>query len=357
MKEEMEPKHLKKWEQEINTCIRCAYCFEGCPVYKELGWDSDTARGRVLLAYGLLSGKLKPSKYIADKIFQCTFCKDCVERCSASVNVPDIVTAARADLVKAGFAKDAHKHVIDNVEHTGNIFGDTEELLPLQDGEYPLFIGCQYLSRPNKTKKYIKILEKLGIKPRVQKEICCGFPMKALGFEDEFQTHKNKLIELFPHKKAITFCPTCAMFLKEEYGLDVKHALQVILEKIPQKNLEMKVTYHDSCDLSRGLELIDEPRKILEKLGIEILEMKNNRKQSQCCGGGGGILMSDGGLSDRMAKKRVQEAIETGADTLITSCPTCEQVLKKAAQAIGEENDGKSIIVRNIEDIIWKALK
>ena len=67
--------------------------------------------------------------------------------------------------------------------------------------------------------------------------------------------------------------------------------------------------------------------------------------------------MSDGGLSDRLAKKRVQEAIETGADTLITSCPTCEQVLKKAAQAIGEENDGISIVVRNIEDIIWKALK
>jgi Fe-S oxidoreductase len=84
--------------------------------------------------------------------------------------------------------------------------------------------------------------------------------------------------------------------------------------------------------------------------------MKNSKLQSRCCGGGGGILLSDLALSDKIAQKRVEEALETGVDTLVTSCPTCEQVLKKAATDIGEAT-GKTLAVRNLADIIWKGLK
>ncbi len=348
--------HLKKWEQEMNTCIRCAYCFEGCPVFKVGGWDTDGARGKVILSYGLLCGELEPSQEVADKMFQCTFCKDCVERCSSSVSVPEILIAARADLVDKGFASDTHTRVIDNVKETGNIYGDTEVMSPVQDGKTPVYLGCQYLSRPNKTKKYIKILKKLGFDPMIQDETCCGFPMKALGFEEDFEEHKKKFLEKYPHEEFIAFCPTCTMFLKEEYGLNVRHAMEVMLERMPEAELGMKVTWHDPCDLSRGVGIIDEPREILRKLGCEVVEMKTHGKGSSCCGGGGGILMSDTSLSDQIALNRIREALDTGADTLVTSCPTCEQVLKKAAKEI-QEKEGKKIKVRNIEDIIWKGVK
>ncbi len=348
--------YLNKLEQEMNTCIRCAYCFEECPVFNEQGWDSDGARGKVILSYGLLSGEIEPSRYIADKLFQCTCCRDCVERCPSNVRVVDIISSARADLVDAGFASETHKYVIENIKNTGNIYGDTEVTSPVREGETPLFIGCQYLSRPNKTKRYIKILEKLGFDLHIQKEICCGFPMEILGFRKDFEAHKEKFLKSFPYKEAIAFCPTCTVFLKEGYGIDVKHIMQVILEKLPEADLGLKVTYHDPCDLSRGLGIIDEPRKILEKLGVEVVEMKRNKAQSGCCGGGGGILMSDSSLSDRIALNRIKEAMDTGVDTLVTSCPTCEQVLKKAAKEIGER-EGKNMVVRNIEDILWKGLK
>jgi glycolate oxidase len=272
------------------------------------------------------------------------------------VNILDIISSARADLVDAGFASDIHKQIINNIKETGNIYGDVEVISQEQDGKTPLFVGCQYLSRPNKTKKYIKILEQLGINPLIQKEICCGFPMEILGFKKEFETHKKKFQKSFPYDEAITFCPTCALFLKEGYGINTKHVLQVIHEKIPRANLGLKVTYHDPCDLSRGLKIIDEPRKILEKLGVEIIEMKNNKGQSNCCGGGGGILMSDQALSKNIAKNRIKQAIETGADILVTSCPTCEKVLKKAATE-SREYEGDGIVVRNIEDIIWMWMK
>ena len=96
--------------------------------------------------------------------------------------------------------------------------------------------------------------------------------------------------------------------------------------------------------------------QVLERLGVEVVEMEHNKKQSLCCGGGGGILMSDAELSDQMAMRRIKEALDTGADTVVTSCPTCETVLKKAATAAAAEGE-RSIQVRNIEDIIWKGLK
>ncbi len=104
-------------------CIRCAYCFEGCLVFKELGWEADGDRGKIILSHGILTGQLEPSQYIADKIFQCTYCKDCIERCSANVSVPDILTAARADLVNVGFEYEAHKDLLNKIKQTGNIFG------------------------------------------------------------------------------------------------------------------------------------------------------------------------------------------------------------------------------------------
>jgi len=180
--------------------------------------------------------------------------------------------------------------------------------------------------------------------------------MEVLGFKEEYENHKKEFKKKFPFKDAITFCPTCTVFLKEGHGIKAKHVLQVILEKLPKANLDMKVTFHDPCDFSRGLRIIDEPRQILEKLGVEVVEMKNSKENSRCCGGGGGILMTDQELSNDIAKKRIYEALETGADTIITSCPTCETTLKKAAQEVSEK-EGKTITVRNIEDIIWKGLK
>jgi coenzyme F420-reducing hydrogenase delta subunit/NAD-dependent dihydropyrimidine dehydrogenase PreA subunit len=96
-------KRSKKWENELDKCIRCGYCYELCPLFKSYNWESDTPRGKLLLAHGMITGKIKPSQEIVDKIFQCFYCKNCSDNCSAGVPVTEILTDARADLINAGF--------------------------------------------------------------------------------------------------------------------------------------------------------------------------------------------------------------------------------------------------------------
>ena len=351
----MKVKHLKDWENELNICIRCAYCFEGCPVFKELGWESDGARGKAVLSYGLLSGELKPSQQISDKIFQCSFCRDCVERCSANVSIPDILTAARADLVKEGFIYEEHEELIDKIKRTGNIFGK-EIKPPVQDGETPVLLGCRLLERTDDAKKYIEILKKLGVKPKVIDEICCGMPFGVLGYQKDFEAYQKRFRKQFPYKDFICLCTTCAFFIKKAYtDLNPKYVIQEIAERLPNynsKQLGIKVTYHDPCNLARGMSMVDEPREILKQIGVKVIEISTNGKQAECCGGGGGLLATDDTLAEKLAEKRVNQALDTGVDTLVTLCPTCEYNLGRAV----DRNNG-GLKVENVLDLVWEALR
>ena len=96
-------KRSKKYQQEFNKCIRCGYCYELCPLFKSHNWESDTPRGKLILIYGMINGEIKPTQEIVDKIFQCFYCKNCSDNCSAGVPITDILTDARADLLEQGF--------------------------------------------------------------------------------------------------------------------------------------------------------------------------------------------------------------------------------------------------------------
>ncbi len=349
----MDTKNLANWENEMNICIRCGYCFEGCPIFKELHWEIDGARGKVMLSYGLFTGQLEPSQYIVDKIYECTFCKDCLERCSANVSVPDILSAARADLVNAGFTYPSHRALLDKIKATGNIFG--EKLSPpKEEGDTPVLLGCRFLKRTDDATRYLEILKKLGIKPMTFEEICCGMPFAVLGYKEEFQENKKKFMERLPSKEIICMCTTCAFFIRKAYPeLKARYIIEVIYEKIKNyspKKLGKKVTYHDPCNVSRGINMVDEPRELLKIIGVELVELPTHGKQTECCGGGGGLLITNKPLSEKLADKRLNQAIQLGVDTLVTLCPTCELNLSNASKRSGK------IQVKNLLDLIWEAM-
>ena len=354
----MEIKYLKDWNDALAKCIRCAYCFEGCPVFEELGWEVDGARGKLVIAYGLLTGDLEPSDYIAEKIYQCTFCRDCVERCSADVSVPDILSAARADLFDAGFSYDVHKQLLAKIVESGNIFGKKLDH-PGMNGEKMVLLGCRLLERKEDAVKYLDILEKLGIKTKTFEETCCGMPFAILGDKKGFANQQELFRSTIEDKKEeiICACTTCVFFINKKYpDLKAKYIIDEIVERLPHyknkiKKLGLKVTYHDPCNVSRGLCMIDEPRLLLNEIGAELLEMEKTGKETVCCGGGGGLLVTDKPLAEKMADNRVNQALDTGADYLVTLCPTCELNLKNASEKYADK-----ISVRNVLDLVAEAL-
>ena len=354
----METQYLKEWENDLNRCIRCAYCVEGCPIFKELGWETDSARGKMVISYGLLVGDLEASEYVAEKLFQCTFCRDCVERCSANVSVPEILAAARADLWSSGFQNEAHKALLNKIEASGNIFNENLES-PSFKGEKAVLLGCRLLERKEDAKRYVEILRKLDVKPRTFDETCCGMPFAVLGDRKGFKNQQKRFLETIQNKndEIICVCTTCMFFIKQQYpDLKSKYIVEEIVERLPDykkevRKLNVTATYHDPCNVARGLGMVDEPRWLLEEIGVNLVEMKPYGKEATCCGGGGGLLVTDEELSDKLAFNRVNDALETGADYLVTLCPTCEFNLRKAV-----EKNSAGIQVKNVLDFVYDAI-
>ncbi|MBN2542598.1 (Fe-S)-binding protein [bacterium] len=350
----METKNLEVWEEEMDICIRCGYCFEGCPIYKEKRWESDGARGKVILAHGLLRGDLKPTDYLVQKIFECSFCRDCIERCSANVSIPDILSAARADIVSNGYKNEEHINLLKKIDETGNIFGEKLEA-PYKEGEIPVLLGCRLLERKEDSKRYIKMLENLGIKPQIYDETCCGMPYAVLGYKDDFAKQQEKFRERAPQNKMICLCTTCVFFIKKKYpDLEAIYVIDEVYKRIfdiPHKKLGMTVTYHDPCNVARGMNMVKEPREILKEIGVELVELPTNGKKAECCGGGGGLLVTNNPLAEKLALNRVEQALKVGVDTLVTLCPTCEFNIKNAA-----EKNNKNLKVLNVLDLIAEAV-
>ncbi|UCE73799.1 MAG: FAD-binding oxidoreductase [Methanomassiliicoccales archaeon] len=117
----------KHADNEILICVKCGFCRGGCPVFGETSLESTNARGKVILAYNLLTGKLEPSTELADKLYQCTTCMNCTISCPSQIKVPDIVENIRAYLVDSGFGHESHKKIADNIRNFHNPFGEDDK--------------------------------------------------------------------------------------------------------------------------------------------------------------------------------------------------------------------------------------
>ena len=204
--------------------------------------------------------------------------------------------------------------------------------------------GClTKYSEPKLQENYERILKKLGIDYIMLKEqeLCCGSPALRAGYKQEFDNLKQRNIDLFRQygvDRIITSCPACYHMLKEEYGLNAQHITQLVIKNLDKFDKDRfkgeKITYHDPCHLGRYAGVYEEPRKILEYLGFEVIEMRDNHERSMCCGGGGGLRGYNLGLSKNIAKARLAQ-VKTAK--LITPCPMCYSHFKENSEGTGVE--------------------
>lgn len=113
-------------DNEILVCVQCGFCRAACPVFDETGLESTNARGKVILAYNLLTGKLEPTEELMEKLLQCTTCMNCTLACPSQIKVSDIVEGLRAHLANEGLVHPIHKKITENIEKYHNPFGEDE---------------------------------------------------------------------------------------------------------------------------------------------------------------------------------------------------------------------------------------
>ena len=385
---------LDRVKEDIYRCYRCGYCRETispaknthsiCPVREELRFDHYDARGRVLVAKGLIEGKLAYTDSLVESVYTCTACAQCTEVCpmfeGAKVDTPRIIRAWREEIVEKGLGPpDRLKEVNYNTEKTYNPYGKSpaERLKWAAGIDIPrradvlYFAGCSASYRqPEIARNASNVLRRSDVQFTVlQDEKCCGLPQMWNGeakLGEKLVSSNVAAIRETGAKKVVTTCPGCYMALKSDYpeitgkdlGFEISHMSEFLAELVDSGKLEFgaldkRVTYHDPCHLGRYSKIYDEPRKIIEAIpGVELLEMKRNRENALCCGSGIVVAPTFPKLSLSITERRIIEAKETGAEMIVTSCPSCVSQLSLAARRMRA-----NIEVIDLVDLVAKTLK
>jgi len=249
----------------------------------------------------------------------------------------------------------------------------------LAAGESPeilFWVGCagSFDQRAQKiTKAFATILDKIGIKYAIlgKEEMCTGDPVRRAGNEFMFQMMAYQNIQVLNNygiRKIVTACPHCFNILKNEYpelggNYEVIHHTLFLQQLINEGKIKMKeggifkgkrITYHDSCYLGRANDIYEAPRKVLEALDAELIEMKRCRSNGLCCGAGGGQMFKEEEKgTTRINIERSHEAIGTGASIIASACPFCNTMMTDGVKLAEKE---ESIKVMDVAELIAASL-
>jgi len=248
----------------------------------------------------------------------------------------------------------------------------------LAKGETPdilFWVGCagSFDERAQKiTRDICRILQHVGLKYAIlgTEESCTGDPAKRSGNEFLFQMQAMMNIEVlngYEIKKIVTACPHCFNTLKNEYpslggNYEVIHHTQLIQNLINEGKLKTadnnlfkgkKITYHDPCYLGRANEVYEAPRKVLESLDAQLIELKRCKSNGLCCGAGGGQMFKEPepGVKD-INIERIEEVIDAQPQVVAAACPFCMTMLKDGVKIKEKESE---IEVLDIAEITARA--
>ncbi len=241
--------------------------------------------------------------------------------------------------------------------------------------EYLYWVGCAgaFDDRYKKvTQAFIKILTHFNISFAVLgvEESCTGDPARRAGNEMLFQMQALTNIETFKKyeiKKILTTCPHCYNILKNEYpdlgsDFEVVHYTQLLQQLIRDGKLKVNktrfaagtITYHDPCYLGRANDIYDEPREVLHKISSDYKEMKRHKSFALCCGAGGAQMFKEAEKGDKeIFIERTEEALETGANVIATSCPFCMTMLTDGLKYKNKEESVKNF---DIAEMVAESL-
>jgi Fe-S oxidoreductase len=336
---------LEKFTEQIKHCTRCGFCRAHCPVFGATGRPALNARGKMLLLKEVLAGKLELNQELVNSLFQCTTCASCANNCPSGVDVPGIIKAARKEMVGLGTCHPAFTGMNQVLDEHDNIYADDDpEDFDRERGkqaEVVYFIGCVGQYREEEaTEAALDLLDHLEVDYTLIDEVCCSGVLEDVGFSIKPHLAEKNIERILATgaKALVTGCPYCYRTFngKEVYaplraaGLEILHFSQFLARQDIGVTTDLRVTYHDPCDLGRHCGIYEEPRKTIKALAPDFVEMPSNHANALCCGAGGGVRGAYAKNSLAMARRRLDEVEQVSADILLTECNSCVHNLANA---------------------------
>ncbi|MHC1624831.1 MAG: (Fe-S)-binding protein [Methermicoccaceae archaeon] len=399
---------LSKQLMELDACTRCNECLNWCPVYEEIKEDRfnpldrplteeeklnfapnyriQNLRKKVNDSYGLRSmlfGPKDPSKEWLESYkiqsYMCTTCGICKTVCESGIDTVELWEATRANLVDMGMGPYGKQAGFLEMIKSGNVFNAPQsdrlcwlpsDIEPRENAEVAYFVGCTAAFRMQKVAvATVRVLDELGVPFTLlgEDEYCCGSVFIRTGQiapPSPVAEMVKKNIEGLKKrgvKKVVYACAGCvrtsALDWPKIYGGKLPFEVLTLAEYLTdlhnegydfnfKKPIPERVTYHDPCHSGRHMGVYDAPRQLIQSIpGLELVEMKRSRELQRCCGAGGGIKAGAPDLAISMAQKRVQDAIETGATSLLSTCPFCRRNLKDGIKAMNSSMKMEDVMV------------
>jgi Fe-S oxidoreductase len=286
----------------------------------------------------------------------------------------------RGDWASGLNLKDATKEKVDVLYHVGCLTSYDKDM--------------QKLARAT-----AKILQKAGINFGIagDAETCCGGRAYQMGYKEDFLNQAKKNIAMIKKAGIKTVVTSCAegyqafKVLYDQYDLkedlEVLHISEYIDRLTKDGKLKMKkkvnisVTYHDPCYLGRLGEpwihwegkkvpgdrfvfdppkeyrrgtkgVYEPPRDVIRSIpGANLMEMFRIKEYAWCCGAGGGVIDSNPEFARWTAQKRIDEAVSSGAEAIVTACPWCEKNFKETMS-----ENVSSLKMYDIVELVEKAI-
>ena len=319
----------------------------------------------------------------------CTTCGACLDRCPTFVNpIDEIIDLRRYQVLTTGKMPKSVGDVMRNMERQGNPWGmppedriawaeglDVHELMPGDETDVLLFLGCAY-AYDERNKKVAQAIVQLLKQAEVDfgvlglDEMCCGETSRRLGNEYLFQMMVEQNLETFGNvkfKRIVSPCPHCFNTLKNEYPqfgaqFQVQHLTELLAELPLLENespsngngTQGRLVFHDSCYLGRYNQIYEQPRQLLSQAEVDQVEMDRQGENSFCCGGGGGQMWMETDPNTRINHRRLDQAIDAGADVVATACPYC---LLMFDDAIRSKGLGDQIQVVDVAEVLANHLR
>ena len=403
---------LDNFEYDMSKCIKCKGCTwvdhiympginfsTRCPSATRYIFDSYGAYGKMRIGLAMLEGRLDYSDELLKILYACTLCGACDVGCKRNLDLEIELTleALRIKAVKDGKGPmPQHKKTAQSIAKSHNRFGSphqnrtkwlTKDIKPAAKADVLYFVGCSAsYTNPQIAKATAKILTASGTPFMLMPdEWCCGNTLYSVGMIDEARKLAKRNVEAMKKTGAKVLLTSCAEGYRmwkvdypkmlgistDDLGFKVVHLVEFIDELIKKgalklkRRVDLRVTYHDSCSLSRLSEpwtpwqgergqwgmveprlarrrgangVYQAPRDILKAIpGIELIEMPRMKENAFCCGAGRGTQEAFPDFASWAAEQRLTEVKEVGAEAVVSACPWCKDNFASVIKENGEK--------------------